>query len=78
MALSQTRSELRAAAAAAADDDDDDDKCVYFPQVVEDLLCVLVAHLLCHVGQPVCGAHLRGEFTQIQSEHGYSLDAFLR
>jgi len=36
-----------------------------FFQVVEDLLCVLVAHLLCHVGQLVCGSHFRGQFPQI-------------
>lgn len=34
---------------------------VYFFQVGQDLLCELVAHLLCHVGQPVCGAHPRGQ-----------------
>lgn len=33
----------------------------YFSQVVKGLLCVLVAHLLRHVGQLVCGAHLRGQ-----------------
>lgn len=35
-----------------------------FFQVVQDLLCVLVAHLLCYVGQLVCSTHLRGQFTQ--------------
>lgn len=39
-----------------------------FFQVGQDLLCVLVAHLLCHVGQLVCGAHLRGQFTQTQTD----------
>lgn len=37
---------------------------VFFFQVVQDLLCVLVAHLLCYVGQLVCSTHLRGQFTQ--------------
>lgn len=37
---------------------------VFFFQVVQDLFCVLVAHLFCHVGQLVCSAHPRGQFTQ--------------
>lgn len=48
---------------------DDDDDVVYYSQVVKGLLCVLVAHLIRHVGQFVCGAHLRGQCTYITLLH---------
>lgn len=44
-------------------------KMLSFFQVGQDLLCVLVAHLLCHVGQLVRGAHLRGQLTQTTQTH---------
>lgn len=51
---------------------------IHYSQVVKGVLRVLVAHLLCHVGQLVCGAHLRGQCTQTTqtvtfSCHGYKL-----
>lgn len=30
-------------------------------KVVKSLLCVLVADIFCHVGEPVCGLDFRGE-----------------
>lgn len=50
----------------------------HYSQVVQGLLRVLVAHLLCNVGQLVCGAYLRGQFTQTTQTvtliyHGHTL-----